>query len=144
MKCVVPIEIFGLEEDGVHLLVLAMVNGDPARLIVDTGASRTVFDVNRMRQFSGEAVFEIKDKEATGLGTNTMESHLVVLNEFKIGDLIIESYETVLIDLSHVNESYEKIGIEPIDGVLGGDILLEYKAIIDYSKEQITFDLPDA
>ena len=38
----------------------------------------------------------------------------------------IKNYQTVLLDLSHVNNSYSQIKIKPIDGVLGSDILHKY------------------
>ena len=53
----------------------------------------------------------------------------------KIGELEIENYRTVLLDLSHVNASYEQVGLKPVDGVLGSDILKMYKAVIDYEKK---------
>ena len=40
-----------------------------------------------------------------------------------------------MLDLSHVNQSYEQIGLKPIDGVLGSDVLLKYNAVIDYEKK---------
>jgi len=46
-------------------------------------------------------------------------------------------YEAVLLDLSHVNKSYEQIGLKQIEGVLGSDILLKYNAIIDYPKKEL-------
>ncbi|HVA98908.1 MAG TPA: clan AA aspartic protease, partial [Bacteroidia bacterium] len=50
------------------------------------------------------------------------------------GDLEIKKQPVLLLDLSHVNTSYESIGLKPIDGVLGSDLLLKYDAIIDYKK----------
>lgn len=46
--------------------------------------------------------------------------------------MLIENFEAVLLDLAHVNESYEKLGLTPIDGVLGGDVLYKYNAAINY------------
>ncbi|OQA10334.1 MAG: hypothetical protein BWY67_01178 [Bacteroidetes bacterium ADurb.Bin397] len=43
----------------------------------------------------------------------------------------------VLLDLSHVNQSYEILKLKPVDGVIGGDLLKRYEAIIDYSKKTL-------
>ena len=65
---------------------------------------------------------------------SNFKSHLTVIKKLKIGELVITDYVTVLLDLSHVNESYEMKNFSAIDGVLGGDILMKYKAVINYSK----------
>ena len=64
-----------------------------------------------------------------------MTSELVTIKKLKIGDLEISDYKTILLDLSHVNNSYEQIGLKQVDGVLGSDILLKYNAVIDYEKK---------
>jgi predicted aspartyl protease len=116
-----------------------MINGQPARLLIDTGASRTVFDSERIKAFlPGEDLhFEKIDKLSTGLGTNTMESHTVILKEFCLGESVFDDYQTVILNMEHVNQSYRMLSFPEIDGVLGGDLLHKLKAIIDYRKKQI-------
>ncbi|MBK7570589.1 MAG: hypothetical protein IPI10_02830 [Bacteroidetes bacterium] len=43
-----------IEDDGLHLIVDSEVNGKSCRLLIDTGASRTVFDQNRIFIFIKE------------------------------------------------------------------------------------------
>jgi len=50
---------------------------------------------------------------------------------------MITDYNAAVLDLAHVNKSYERLEIEAIDGVLGGDILNDYKAVIDYDKKEL-------
>ena len=68
-----------------------------------------------------------------------MESHMVDFQSFTIGDLEFPYKKMMLLDLSHVNETYTMMKLKPIDGVIGGDILKRYKAVIDYDKKIITF-----
>jgi hypothetical protein len=68
-----------------------------------------------------------------------MESQMTLLKKISIGDLVINDYTTVLLDLSHVNGSYQQIGLKPVEGVLGSDILLLYNAVIDYEKKILKF-----
>lgn len=133
----IPIEIRKIEEDGFHLTVSARINGKPVHLLIDTGASRTVFDKQRSLRFVSENSHEPNDKLSTGLGTSTMQTHLVRLNKIKLGDLVIEDFEAVLLDLEHVNNSYKKLGLLPIDGVLGSDLLVKYNAVIHYGKKEL-------
>lgn len=37
-------------------------------------------------------------------------------------------------NLDHVNNAFKKVGIAEIDGVIGADILIRGKAVIDYEK----------
>ena len=43
MKAKLPIEIFAIEDDGYHLKTSIQINGKEARVIIDTGASRSGF-----------------------------------------------------------------------------------------------------
>ena len=131
----IDIDILTIEEDGSHLICKAKVNGKNVRLLIDTGASRTVFDQERIQQFVSNETFVKNEKLSTGLGTNSMPTSTVSLKSFKLGDLKIENFTAVLLDLQHVNSTYGSLGHSAIDGVLGNDILMKHKAIIDYSKK---------
>ena len=39
--------------------------------------------------------------------------------------------------MEHVNQSYKMLGFPLIDGVFGGDLLHELKAVIDYKKKVV-------
>lgn len=104
-------------------------------MLIDTGASKTVFDKNRINNFVEETEFDLNDKLSTGLGTNTMESHIATIKEMSLGDITIANYKTILLDLGHVNHSYQQLSIKPIDGVIGSDILKEFRAVINFGKK---------
>lgn len=132
MKTELPIKLSRIDEDGYHLLVSMLINGKKANMLIDTGASRTVFDLNRIKRFVKEKEFNSNEKLSTGLGTSTMQSFLVTIEMDKI---TIKNYTTVLLDLSHVNNSYEQIKLKAIDGVIGSDLLVQYKAVINFEKK---------
>ncbi len=133
----IPIRIISIEEDGFHLTVDVEIENKKALLLIDSGASRSVFDIRKIMKFTGEQNFEPHDKLSTGLGTNSMVTHTTELKRFKIGNLSLTSFKAILLDLENVNESYAKLGLSQIDGVLGGDVLNSYKAIIDYGKSEL-------
>lgn len=135
MITTIPFKILSLDAEGFHLMIKIKINGKAANLIVDTGASKTVLDKTRVSKYVKETDFKTHDKLSSGLGTNTMESQTTVLKKMKIGELELTDYVTVLLDLSHVNSSYDQIGLKPVEGVLGSDILLQYNAVIDYEKK---------
>ncbi len=137
MKAIIPIKIVKLE-DGLHLLISIRINGKKGRVLIDTGASHTVFDKSKISRFLKLEKLESHEKLSTGLGTNAMKSHLVVIEKIEIGRLPISKYKSVVIDLSHVNTAYAQLKIKPIDGVLGSDLLRKYQAVIDYGKRKLT------
>ena len=126
--------VCSIDEDGYHLFIEAEMNGKEARLLIDTGASRSVFDKNRINRFSENELITA-EALSSGLGTNTMESHTINLESLKLGSLELKDFEAVLLDLSHVNESYASMELDLIDGVIGSDLLMQHQASIDFKKK---------
>ncbi len=136
-KIIVRLKLVRIDKKGCHLALRGKINGKKALFILDTGASQTVLDKHRIEAFLGHNSFEPVESVSSGLGTSDMESHLVKVPGFFIGDLPIRNEKMVLLDLSHVNESYMKMNMKPIDGVIGGDILKKFNAVIDYGKKEL-------
>lgn len=134
----IPFKILAIDNEGYHLLLKLQINGKVSKVIIDTGASKTVFDKTRIEKLVNHKNFDSHDQLSSGLGTNTMESQTTIIKKLKLCDLEILNYKTVLLDLSHVNQSYQLIGLKPIDGVLGSDILVKYNAVINYEKKMLT------
>lgn len=126
-----------MDGDGCHIFIHGRLNSKEANLLVDTGASKTIFDLKRIEKFVGKKKksFEIFGSNSTGLGTTSLESHFTIVDEFCISDLIFKDYQAILLDMKHVNRSYKMLGLPPIDGVFGSDMLYHYKAVIDYDQE---------
>lgn len=142
MLCKIPFELVSIEADGVHLILQAKINNKPCRLLIDTGASRTVFDQNRISLFVEKPEMQENQHRSTGLGTSDMKSHIITLESLEIGCLHLQNYTSVVIDMVHINQSFEAYGLQTIDGVIGGDILLNYKAEIDYRKQELRLRFP--
>lgn len=136
MNLIIPVKVIELETKSYHLFIEGLINNKSVNLLVDTGASKTVFDINRISNYvrKRKKSFESFEKQTTGLGTNTMESHYTTVKKFSIGKLEIINFKAILLDLAHVNKSYQLINQRPIDGVFGSDLLMKYNAVIDYKK----------
>lgn len=131
----IPFKVLNLDGEGFHLMLKIKINGKLANVIIDTGASKTVFDKTRIAKYVKDTRFDEHEKLSSGLGTNTMTSQLTTLKKLQIGEVVLSDYKTVLLDLSHVNNSYESIGLKPVEGVLGSDVLLNHRAVIDYENK---------
>lgn len=134
----IKLDLFSLEGDGYHMRFKALVNEVEATFILDTGASRTVFDKNAVAKYFPEVELESHEAATSGVGSNEMESFSAIIKKLQIGNLLIRRYHCAVIDLTHVNAAYEMVGEPPVQGVLGGDILKKYKASINYRSKTLT------
>ena len=135
MNTKIPLKVISIQERGFHTLLKIKINGKSARMVLDTGASQTVLDKNRVHRFVDEKEFEKNEALSTGLGTNSMESHIVHIRKMQLGELVIKNATLILLDLAIVNSSYEQIGMKPVDGIVGSDILVHQRAVIDFQKK---------
>ena len=133
----VPINIISIEGDGFHLIAEGLINGKSARFVVDTGASRTVFDKERILDYIDNPEFNEKEGLSAGIGGTDISSFIFKLEELNFGELSIKDYQAVAMDLSNVNNSYAMLNIPPVDGVLGGDLLYKHKAVISYKLKKM-------
>jgi len=134
----IPLVLLNLQDDGFHLLVEVVVFNKTFKAVLDTGASKTVFDKTTILKYIGSEELKMSDRVSTGLGTTSMESFTWHLPDFQIGDFHLQNFEIAVLDLSTINFAYENLSVDPVIGVIGGDILTQYKGIIDYGKMTLT------
>ena len=133
----IPINIINIQGDGYHIVAEGCINGKTARFVVDTGASRTVFDKDKILNYINDPEFSEKGGLSAGIGGTEISSFIFNIDELSFGDLKIKDYQAVAMDLSNINDSYAMIKLPPIDGVLGGDLLVKHKAVINYRLKKI-------
>ncbi|MDR1672489.1 MAG: retropepsin-like domain-containing protein [Bacteroidales bacterium] len=135
MKTIIPVEIVPLGEDeSYHLFVKGSINGIACNLLIDTGASQTVFDLSLIPKTTGKRQKEI---QSSGILAGEMETAFGCINKFKLGGLKCTNLEVVLIDLTHVNETYRRLSSKQAAGLIGSDFLLRYNAVINYRKRHL-------
>lgn len=135
----VPLTLINLNDDGFHLLVEIVVFGSKHWAVVDTGASRSVFNKAFIEQNSDYIITpDTEDASATTLFA-TSSTIQAVIPKLKIGKLIIKSYPAVALDLETVNDAYVLMGHPRIAAIIGSDIFHKYQAKINYKKLKILF-----
>lgn len=113
-----------------HLLIKATLNGIKGNFILDTGASNTCVGYESIEKFnlkSKNSKTKASGAGATGLQTQLSKKNSIQLGRWKENDLSL-----IIFDLSHVNLALTQHKAKPVDGIIGADILLDGKAIIDY------------
>ena len=128
----VPLQLLDIEGEGFHIMVQGMIHGKEANFLIDTGASRSVFDPKTISTFIDDLTFEKKEGLTAGVGSSDLESATFKIDAFSIGDLEIHDYEAVALDLENIHEMYGKLHLPRIDGIIGGDLLKRYRAVINY------------
>ena len=118
-----------------HFEIKASINGVKGRFILDTGASSSCVGFEAAKIFN----LEVKESQikATGAGASNMQTQLSPKNKVKIGKWKQEKVALILFNLTHVNEGLMSQNADPVDGIIGADILKSSKAIIDYGKKYL-------
>lgn len=128
----VPLTLINLNDDGFHLLVEIVVFGQKLFTVLDTGASRSVFDMSLIKTHISGPEYQEETQATTLFATSS--TFQATIPKLKIGRLLIPEYETVALDLTSVNEAYQQMGHPVVAGIIGSDILLKYHAVINYKK----------
>ena len=118
-------------------MVKGTIHGKEASFLIDTGASRSVFDPKTISSFIDDLIFEKKEGMTAGVGSSDLESSTFRIDVFSLGDMEIFDYEAVALDLENIHEMYGKLGLPHIDGILGGDLLKRHKAVINYRNKKM-------
>jgi hypothetical protein len=142
MTIKIPIEIVELDNSSYHLFVEGFVNGRRCDLIIDTGASKTVFALNHVSSMLETPPEMEPGIQSAGINATEMDSHQGILTQFRLGHFYTENYSIILIDLNSIDQLYRNISSKSIWGLIGSDFLLKYKAKIDYSKRMLTLQVP--
>ena len=133
----VPLQLLDIEGEGFHVMVKGTIHGKEANFLIDTGASRSVFDPKTIATFINDVTFEKKEGMTAGVGSSDLESSTFNIDIFSIGEMQIFDYEAVALDLENIHEMYDKLGLPHIDGIIGGDLLKRYKAIVNYKSKKL-------
>lgn len=113
-----------------HLLIKAKINGKEGNFILDTGASNSCVGIDSIEYF--ELLASHSDTKAAGAGGVGMATQTSLENTLKLGRWTNKDFGLIIFDMSHVNEALRQYKAKPVHGIIGADVLLEGKAIIDY------------
>lgn len=116
-----------------HFEVKAKLNGINGTFIVDTGASNSCVGFDAVEKFNLFA--QDSDVKAAGAGATDMMTQLSKKNTLQLGKWAKNKVSLVLFDLTHVNTALVAHHAEPVDGIIGADVLKKGKAVIDYERK---------
>lgn len=117
------------------LFLRTTINGHRTKLLLDTGASHSILDINQAEEFEFSYLnVELTERRYVGLG-GVQEMYIVF-------DYIMKGNHISFLgaDLGEVAEYMSKDGIKMV-GIIGGDFLNEHDAIIDFKKRKLYLDI---
>lgn len=118
-----------------HFEIKATINGVKGRFILDTGASNSCVGFEAVETFN--LTPENSIIKAAGAGAIDMETKMAKKNKIKIGKWKKNKVVLVLFNLTHVNTALRNHNSDPVDGIIGADLLKKSKAVIDYDKKYL-------
>ena len=118
-----------------HLLIKATLNGVKGNFILDTGASNSCVGFDSIERF--QLIATHSKTKAAGAGATGMLTQIADQNVLWIGAWKALNFSIVIFDLSHVNEALLQQKTKPVQGIIGADILLKGKGIIDYANQYL-------
>jgi hypothetical protein len=119
-----------------HFEAMVSVNGIDTNFIIDTGAAKTVVDLSFAKYY--EMSIQETTLSAGGLGTSSMALYTIKSVNLWIGEFSLFIPEMYAMDLRHIKKALKNKGVsKPANGVIGSDVLLHHKAIIDYANQML-------
>ena len=122
-----------------HFEIKAAINGRKGLFILDTGASSSCVGFEAVDTFKLKA--EDSKIKAAGAGAIDMDTKMSKKNDITIGKWKKNKVVLVLFNLTHVNTALINHNSNPVDGIIGADILKKGKAVIDYEKKYLYLKL---
>ena len=115
-------------------LVEVEINGRPAVMLVDTGSSTGLIDINQMDDY-GFSLMAKTDMEISSIGGKRCESYRV--RDLWVRLEGIDIYQFLATDISLIAESIHKETGYRISGIIGYDQIKNAEIKIDASNNQI-------
>ena len=134
MQTIISLIAAEIEKNNYHLFAEVGYKDAELRLLIDTGASKSVLDSNKVQQYISREKLKKQHTQSVGLGAIQGETETGSLYNLRFGKAVIRRLDVAVLDLVYVNQTYKVLGFPEIDGVLGSDFLMKYKAVINYEK----------
>ena len=138
----VPVTIENIDGDGYHIFTTVIIERQPFRALIDTGASKTVISSEVAARLNEAEVLGQQDSTAKGIGNEEVTTGLLLVKKIRLGKIKLENLIVGQIEFGHITSAYSQLGIPPFEVIIGGDMLRHFKAVISYEKEWLKLRKP--
>ena len=114
-----------------YILVDAKIDGSPVKLLLDTGANKTILNA------SSFCKTELRVARPANRGAGIVGNAMRLRVDLELAHQIMFSQPVAVMNLEELSKSFRI----PFDGLLGQDILNQFRAVrIDYKKHVIELE----
>jgi hypothetical protein len=117
-----------------HYLIEAKVNGIDGTFILDTGASNSCICTSLEDKF--KVISKESKEKASSANSEMTHTKISKSNIIQIGKWE-DKIKLITFDMSHINTAFSEKKVDPIDGIVGADVLKKSKAVIDYESNKL-------
>jgi predicted aspartyl protease len=114
--------------------VEAVLQGKPLLLLVDTGASHTLFSKDRLESLGFD--LQKTNVEFSGIG-KTQRLYSTEIEDLVIGGASTGPISIFAADLEHMREILRSAGSREADGLLGADFLTRWSAVVEVKQSRL-------
>ena len=121
-----------------HYLIEAKINGVKGKFILDTGASNSCICIsleNKFKVISKDSIEKASSANSEMTHTKISKSNAIQIGKWE------DKINLITFDMSHINNALSEKKINPIDGIIGADILKKSKAILNYKSNKLYLKL---
>jgi clan AA aspartic protease (TIGR02281 family) len=115
-----------------HFSLKGTIDGRPVTLLLDTGASSTVVDRATADRLGLAA--RLVDNKGGGLGASGARTERAAVASVRLDGFTTHLDSVFVMDIATVNVALADNGAEAVDGVVGADVLMHGRAVIDYAR----------
>lgn len=139
----IRLSLWELDPEGFHIVIDARLYDRVVRLLIDTGANHSCLDQGATSVLlQVDSLEKERDELNVGIGGNAFETEIIQVDGLRVGRMSVPTMPMRLIDLAPINATYAQVGFPPVQGILGGDFLRKFKAVIDYDQKSLTLTKP--
>jgi predicted aspartyl protease len=136
-KTSISLNVLRFADGGCHVTFEGKLKKQKINILIDTGASCTVLDSTFANTYFKNKTRYPVPQGANGVGAEVMNAEAMKLKKLKAGTVKIKKLQVAVVDLTNVNQLYSQLQLPPIHLILGGDILDEHRAILNYKKRKL-------
>jgi hypothetical protein len=132
-----PITFQQLEGDGFHIFTEIKIFDDTFFMLIDTGASKTVFSEKMIDMYPSLEIIDLEENMAAGIGEDKISAKMARIPLLQLGKIKLHNHFCGLISFENINAAYHSMGLKTFEGIIGGDILHLFGAQISYKNAHL-------
>ena len=118
-----------------HPQICGTLDGQPVRLLLDTGAGSTVVDLDYAK--SRGLKLQASDLKGGGAGAAVISVSELPQSQLSVGSVWLKDLRILALDFANIRGALAAKGVAAPEVILGADVLRPRSAVIDYGAKML-------